>query len=448
MSNTSDSDSDAHDTPIVKTKVYHSLCDQTDFSHVVDQIWKGCGQDNVKTRLFLNKFVRIHYRRKLKKTQLLLKHASPNEKQALHFIRQKLSVPARIIMIDDWIQTYPKKGRLVNYFMKHYIHQVPIGYYLNRASYPYVKVGEYNNINQSFKNDENCVWIDLQQEYNRNKINPDFQGKLNLHGRGSVIYDKTLERSINIPKYNLYIWLSDIDGFTILKDHMNKCKIHRSNYNKQIKLGTIVKKPNVQRGIRPSKQLGKRHHISSATIHISSSTNQKGKVNNSNLNLISDCNNSTDVGKCYIKKHGRRKNLKVSKSHKNVNQPIRILTPEGKNIPVQHPEEVERIQRLAKENEKKIEHERLLQKEKDKTKFDDFMIYSTRQLMIDSRDPNQNQLQDHLQIQDSIYDVINMNHIVEKIPEQETYRRKTGRKVQNMIKDQCLIDEIQTGFFI
>jgi hypothetical protein len=160
----------------------------------------------------------IHGKRNMKKEPVNVSKLNSSEKEVYKRIRKELTNPERRERIFKFINQRDITKRLINYFVVHYILiQNEISYYLDKRTYPYKILGDFNNPHNSDilrlkEKGANIIWINLHQEY---KTSKNKKGRRNLHAPYarsiSVKGEDACEYSL--CELNFYIWLDDMGGF-------------------------------------------------------------------------------------------------------------------------------------------------------------------------------------------------------------------------------------------
>ena len=177
----------------------------------------------------------IYGKRIIQKNPVSRNDLSINEREVYDNIRKSLIMyPGRQERIFSMIQKYSK--RLMSYFVVTYALVVKeISYYLDKSSYPFKVLGQYNNQNQPeilerIANGENIAWINLHKEY-KNSTSKD--GRKNCHapygrsesvmGEDGVVY--------SLSEQNFYIWLDSVGGFEVFKYFLEDIKSEKCKFD-------------------------------------------------------------------------------------------------------------------------------------------------------------------------------------------------------------------------
>jgi hypothetical protein len=180
----------------------------------------------------------VYGKRNMKKEPVNMSKLTSLEKSVYLRICKELSNPVRRERIFKFIQHKDITKRLINYFVVHYILvQKEISYYLDKRTYPYTIIGEFNQPNQRailelISKGFNVVWVNLHQEY---KTSKNKKGRRNLHApyARSVSVKENLINGLSLCELNFYIWLDDVGGFDAFYAFENDTRERKSQYDEE-----------------------------------------------------------------------------------------------------------------------------------------------------------------------------------------------------------------------
>lgn len=180
----------------------------------------------------------IYGKRNMKKEAVDLSKLSSVEKEVYYRICKELSDSSRRKRIYNFIRQKDITKRLINYFVVQYIlTQREISYYLDKRSYPYKILGDYNKPNQPailklISQGFNIVWINLHQEY---KTSKNKKGRRNLHApyARSVSVKEIGNIEGSLGELNFYIWLDDVGGYEVFYAFENDIRDKKAKYDEE-----------------------------------------------------------------------------------------------------------------------------------------------------------------------------------------------------------------------
>jgi hypothetical protein len=214
-----------------------------------------------KVYLFAKHFVLLIYgKRNMKKESVNISKLSSSEKEVYARIRKELKNKERKKRIFGFINQKGITKRLINYFVVHYILvQHEISYYLDRRTYPYKIIGEFNTPHQKHILDlitegNNIVWVNLHQEYKTSKHK---QGRRNLHApyARSISVKGEDGEDYSLCELNFYIWLDDTGGFEAFFRHEKDVRDRKSEYDEQKRQDDNRGKPSFKEGKRKKRKI-------------------------------------------------------------------------------------------------------------------------------------------------------------------------------------------------
>jgi hypothetical protein len=183
----------------------------------------------------------IYGKRNMPKASVNISKLNVSELEVYKRIRRELSNTDRKLRIFKFINQKDITKRLINYFVVHYILvQRPIAYYLDKRTYPYTILGEFNNPHQTHilklkEQGHNIVWINLHQEY---KTSKNKKGRRNLHAPYARSISVKGEDSCDysLCELNFYIWLDDMGGFEAFFKFEEDIRDKKSRYDEEKRL--------------------------------------------------------------------------------------------------------------------------------------------------------------------------------------------------------------------
>lgn len=127
--------------------------------------------------------------------------------------------------------------RLINYFVIQFsLLDKELSYYLDRRTYPYRVIGEYNNPNQPdilklISKGENIIWINFYQEYRVSKTKNGCRNRHAPYRRStSVVFNN---ESYSLCELNFYIWLDSIGGFDVFFNFEQEIRAKKLVFDEQ-----------------------------------------------------------------------------------------------------------------------------------------------------------------------------------------------------------------------
>jgi len=191
---------------------------------------------------FLLYFVLHTYgKRNIRKDAVSESQLNVSQNEVYQRIREEMKNPLRRQRISTFINQKDITKRLINYFVVHYsLMEREISYYLDKTSYPYKVIGEFNNPNQPEilarkSNGENIVWINFHQEYKNSKNK---KGRRNRHApyRRSISVQGADGNEYSLCELNFYIWLDDVGGFELFYLFETDIREKKSIYDEKKRL--------------------------------------------------------------------------------------------------------------------------------------------------------------------------------------------------------------------
>lgn len=202
--------------------VIHKRGLNLDMSRVIEILYEACDPEKVS---WVNDFVQYlvlhtYGKRNIRKDAVSETMLSEAQKEVYNRIRGEMKNPLRRQRILSFINAKDITKRLINYFVVHYsLMEREISYYLDKTTYPYKVVGDFNSPDQPDilarkEKGENIVWINLHQEYKNSKNK---NGRRNQHApyRRSISVQGADGNEYSLCELNFYLWLDDIGGFEI-----------------------------------------------------------------------------------------------------------------------------------------------------------------------------------------------------------------------------------------
>jgi len=202
--------------------------------------------------LFLQMFtLSIYGKRMIKKKCISEQHLNGIEREIYYRIDHELQNPLKKKRIFDFINQDIASKRLISYFVVSYVIQYPVCYYLDKTSYPYTRIGVYNQRNQPDilqriisdgqernSGQENIVWINVCQEYRNGLKRNGRRNKSAPYQRGSIV-ERNDELHYALYQLNFFIWFDEISGqdvfYDFLEDIKQKKELHEKKKREQNK---------------------------------------------------------------------------------------------------------------------------------------------------------------------------------------------------------------------
>jgi hypothetical protein len=210
------------------------------FTAKLVSITRMVGVANYNKIELLNEFLilLIYGKRNMKKEAVELEKLSSLEREVYYRISNELSNQSRRTRIYNFIRQRCITKRLINYFVVQYIlTQREISYYLDKRTYPYKVIGEYNKPNQPdilrlISQGHNIVWINLHQEY---KTSKNKKGRRNLHApyARSVTVKEIGSLSRSLGELNFYIWLDDVGAYDVFYAFESDIRDQKAKYDEE-----------------------------------------------------------------------------------------------------------------------------------------------------------------------------------------------------------------------
>lgn len=208
-------------------------------SPLMHWLFKLCPTDQQKQMKTLALFVasELYGKRNIRKEIVSPEELSEYERAIYSRIRKELKLyPGRFERIYSFVNQKGVTARLINYFIVTYIlTEQKVSYYLDKTSYPFRIVGDFNQMNQPdilrrISQGEHLVWINLHQEY---KISKNKKGRRNRHApyrRGTVVKgeDGTL---YSLCELNFYLWMDDVGGMDAFKHFQDDVIRKKAKHN-------------------------------------------------------------------------------------------------------------------------------------------------------------------------------------------------------------------------
>jgi len=220
--------------------IIHKRGQGLDLSRLVQVIHRATDETKGKQiNQFLKYLVLYTYgQRNIRKDAISEAKLSLAQKEVYGRIRQELKNPVRKQRIFAFINQKDITKRLINYFVVHYsLVEREISYYLDRRTYPYKVIGEFNNPNQPevlrlIETGVNIVWINLHQEYKNSKNK---KGRRNRHApyRRSISVQGDDGNEYSLCELNYYLWLDDVGGFEIFYVFEADIRAKKARYDEE-----------------------------------------------------------------------------------------------------------------------------------------------------------------------------------------------------------------------
>ena len=133
-------------------------------------------------------------------------------------LKHILSNPERKRRVFKFIHQKEVTKRAITYFVVHYTLHNKIAYWLDRRTYPYKIVGEYNRRNQPDilklkEKGANIVWVNLHRDY---RVSKNKDGRRNRHApyrRSNSVKNEGGDEAYSLCELNFFTWLEDVGGF-------------------------------------------------------------------------------------------------------------------------------------------------------------------------------------------------------------------------------------------
>lgn len=185
----------------------------------------------VKQNIVLN----IYGKRNISKRPVVPDLLSVSERKIYIRIRKSLNQPERRKRILDFIKEKHITKRLVNYFIVHYVLlEKQVSYYLDKRSYPYSILGDFNNPNfqpalDLISQGQNIVWINLHQEY---KLSKHTHGRRNMHApyaRSTSVQGED-KFQYSLCELNFFIWFDEVGGIEAFYALEHDIRLQKQKY--------------------------------------------------------------------------------------------------------------------------------------------------------------------------------------------------------------------------
>lgn len=190
-------------------------------------------------------------KRNMKKQSVQENQLTTSELSDYKYIKEQLENKVRRKRVVDFINSRDITKRLINFFVVHYIRiHKEVAYFLDKTTYPYRIVGEFNQPFQSYilslKQAGNDIrWINLHQQYKMSKTK---NGKSNLispYARSVSVKDES-GFEYSLCEMGFYLWLDESGGFDVFahfeQDVRAKKKIYDVQIREQKLSGSKIKK--------------------------------------------------------------------------------------------------------------------------------------------------------------------------------------------------------------
>lgn len=211
-----------------------------DLSRLIQTVYQASDPNKLQQiNFFIQYFILFVYgKRNIRKDAIPEDKMTLSQKEVYNNIREEMKNPIRRQRVLNFINQKDITKRLINYFVVHYsLVEREISYYLDRRTYPYKIVGEFNNpdqkdILQLKEKGANIVWINLHREYKGSKNK---KGRRNNHApyRRNIIVRGADGLDYSLCELNFYLWLDSIGGFELFYMFENDIRDKKAKYDEE-----------------------------------------------------------------------------------------------------------------------------------------------------------------------------------------------------------------------